>query len=220
MSASPPEIRFALSESTCTDSVPAACAPPVPATTQRRHDRGGEQRLRSHQASSSLFSAHPRTGREAGRKRPHLTPSMTKRVLPGAPGGKRRSAHQRQGHRESRVGQLISATGTARPAERRSVAIRRPGCTAGRTEPAISPSPATVRSRSSMRSARPQKNAGRFAPPARPSTSSGSWTTSRITSPRRKNAWRGAPAGVGSSRRRRRSRPAACERPHAAVEVG
>ena len=44
---------------------------------------------------------------------------------------------------------------------------------------------------------------------ARSIASSGSCTTSRMAAPRRKNACRGAPAGVGSSRMRRRSRPAA-----------
>jgi hypothetical protein len=51
---------------------------------------------------------------------------------------------------------LISATGTASPAERRSVAIRRPACTAGRTALACSPIAATVRSMSALSSASPQ----------------------------------------------------------------
>src|SRR4051794_18254053 len=59
---------------------------------------------------------------------------------------------------------------------------------------------------SRVRSARPQRRAPRDRSR---SGRSGIWTHSRITSPRRKNAWRGAPAGVGSSRMRRRSKPAA-----------
>src|ERR1700722_13140563 len=92
---------------------------------------------------------------------------------------------------------LISASGAARPAERRTVAIRRPGCTASRTSPTCGASAAAVRSMSCTSSASPQKRAGLS-------------TSSRISLPSRKNAWRGAPAGVGSSRTRRRSRPAAC----------
>ena len=103
----------------------------------------------------------------------------------------------------------ISATGTERPAPRRRVAIRRPGWTAGRISlTRSSPRKATVRSRSGATKASPQKKAGR-SPPCRSVASGGSWTTSRIVAPRRKKAWRGAPAGVGSSRTRRRSRPAA-----------
>src|SRR3954452_3381238 len=59
---------------------------------------------------------------------------------------------------------------------------------------------------SRVRSARPQRRAPRDRSR---SGRSGIWTHSRMTSPRRKNAWRGAPAGVGSSRMRRSSRPAA-----------
>jgi EmrB/QacA subfamily drug resistance transporter len=105
---------------------------------------------------------------------------------------------------------LISASGTVRPAERRTVAIRRPGWTAARGSPTCGAIRSATRSRSSTSSAIPQKRTGCSAPPARSITSAGSWITSRISPPRRKNAWRGAPAGVGSSRTRRRSRPAAC----------
>ena len=61
------------------------------------------------------------------------------------------------------VGGVISATGTVRPAERRRVAMRRPGWTAGRISLTRSPSPATVASRSGATKARPQKKAGRIA---------------------------------------------------------
>ena len=59
----------------------------------------------------------------------------------------------------------------------------------------------------------PEEGGPLGAPPARSIASGGSWTTSRIGAPTRKNAWRGAPAGVGSSRTRRRSRPAASSAP-------
>src|ERR1044072_6056576 len=96
------------------------------------------------------------------------------------------------------------------PAERRSVAMRRPGWTASRASLTWSARPATGGSRSEATSARPQKKAGRSPPPPRSIASAGSCTTSRMFGPRRKNACRGAPAGVGSSRMQRRSSPAPC----------
>src|ERR1700730_7403762 len=81
---------------------------------------------------------------------------------------------------------LISATGTARSAERRTVAIQRPGCTAARGELVWGASSSTVRSRSETVRASPHKRAGRSGPPPRVTASSGSWTTSRISAPRRK----------------------------------
>jgi hypothetical protein len=83
---------------------------------------------------------------------------------------------------------LISASGTASPAERRTVAMRLPGCTAARTSLTCGANRSTARSISSTASASPQKCAGRSLPPARAITSSGSCTTSSTTSPSRKKA--------------------------------
>ena len=94
------------------------------------------------------------------------------------------------------------------PASFRSVAIDRPGCTAGRGSLTSGPSTATVCSRLSTPNASPQRRAGPSGS-ERTLDPSGASTTSRITSPIRKKACRVEPPGVSPSRRRRKSSPAA-----------
>src|SRR5438132_3181873 len=97
----------------------------------------------------------------------------------------------------STIAHDMNATGRARPASRRSDAMRRPGCTASLTLPSWSPRNRAVASRSATVNAMPQKRAG-------PSPS-GVWgpTSSRIAVPSRKKVWRTAPC----SRVRRGSSP-------------
>src|SRR5207253_1644116 len=71
---------------------------------------------------------------------------------------------------------LISASGTLRPAERRTVAIRLPGWTASRAALTCGSSASTVRSRSALTSARPHSRAGRSSPPPCRTAAAGSWT--------------------------------------------
>ena len=86
--------------------------------------------------------------------------------------------------------------------------MRRPGC--GRHRGPRSPGRRACRPRHRGRGDEGQApEEGRMVAAGPLDRSSGSWTTSSMTPPRRKNACRGAPAGVGSSRIRRRSRPAA-----------
>ena len=92
----------------------------------------------------------------------------------------------------------------SRRARRRSGVLPAPRRAARR---ASSPRNAAVASRSSTPNDRPHRRIGPSGSAAM-RVPSGAWTTSRMTSPRRKNACRGAPPGVGSSRRRRKSRPA------------
>ena len=96
------------------------------------------------------------------------------------------SCASRRSPAERRPTQLISATGTERPAVDRTVAIERPGWTAGFASPTTSgPSLARAASSESTVMAMPKNRAG---PPA--GSGSGGPTTSRITSPMRKKAWR------------------------------
>ena len=88
--------------------------------------------------------------------------------------------------------------------------MRRPGCTASRTARRRAAERGDRAVEGGAISASPTAAPGRRPPPRSATICSGSCTTSRISSPRRKNAWRGAPAGVGCSRIRRRSEPAAC----------
>ena len=83
----------------------------------------------------------------------------------------------------------MSAVATDMPRSRwRSVAMRRPSCTASLASPSRTPSRAPAASRSVTVMARPKN-------PGSPSPALPGWpTTSRMTSPRRKNTWRiGAP---------------------------
>ena len=114
---------------------------------------------------------------------------------------RRRPADDPAGQRAPRAGDgLISATGTPNPASWRTVAIERPGCTAGLGSPMRSPSEARPRrrGRSTVNAMPVERGPG---PPA--GSGSGPPTTSSTTSPMRKNAWRiGAPPESASRVRR------------------
>ena len=93
--------------------------------------------------------------------------------------------------------------------------MRRPGCAASFAGPHRSgPSHVTVPSRSGLSNDRPHTDAG-----PSPDRRTGP-TSSRIVSPTQKNACRLAVPARSTSRVRRSSRPAACQRVDGPVDVG
>ena len=112
----------------------------------------------------------------------------------------------------------IRAIGTPIPSSRvRSVAIRRPGCTASLIRPSRSPSSAAAVSRSAHSRASPQNDAGLTSRPRVESSGTVSAvsvslgatpTSSRMTSPSQKKSWRRRSLPTVNTRVRRRSSPA------------